>query len=133
MNCELIQSQLTALLDGELPPDSAAEIERHLAACPGCVQIHAELLAARKMAAAWNVDAPETYARVMQAVAADDQSVLLDEVRLLRTEMAELRAAVAALRRRLSSRPETQWTLPSRDSSKDYPRMENDPWNLIRS
>ena len=134
MNCDVVQSQLTALLDGELPPDSAAAAEKHLADCPGCAQSRSDLAAVKETASSWNVDAPDTYARVMQSVAADDQSVLLDEVRLLRAEMAELRAEVAALRRRLSPRPETLWTLPDRlDSPKDYPRMENDPWNLIRS
>ncbi len=134
MNCELVQPRLTALLDGHLGGELAAEIARHLADCPACTQAHAELLAVKEMASAWNVNAPDTHARVMQAVAHDSESALLDEVRLLRTEMAELRAEVAALRRRLSPRPETLWTLPDRlDSQKDYPRMENDPWNLIRS
>lgn len=133
MNCEPVHSRLTALLDSELPPDTAAEIERHLSDCPGCAQTQAELAAVRDMAMAWSADAPDISARVMQAIVADDHSLLLDEVRLLRAEMAELRAEVAALRRRLSPRPETLWMLPGHDSPKDYPRMENDPWNLVRS
>ncbi len=133
MNCELVQSQLTSLLDGELPPNSAAEVEHHLANCPGCAQAQADLRAVSEMASAWKMDAPDISARVMLAVAADDQGLLLDEVRLLRTEMSELRAEVAALRRQLSPRPETLWMLPGRDSPKDYPQTENDPWNLIRS
>ena len=133
MNCELVQSRLTALLDGELPPDSAAEIERHMADCPGCVQAHAALAAVREMASAWSLDAPDISARVMQSVAAEEQSALLGEIRLLRTEIAELRAEVAALRRRLP-RTEPQWMPPGLfDSPQDYLRMENDPWNLIRS
>ena len=133
MNCELAQSRLTALLDGELAGDTAAETERHLADCPACAQARAGLAAVREMATAWGMDAPDIGARVMQAVIADDQHTLLDEMRGLRTEMAELRAEVAALRRQISPRPETLWTLTGRDSPKDYPRMENDPWNLIRS
>lgn len=133
MNCEKVQSQLTALLDGELAEDMAAAVEQHLADCPGCAQAHSELAAVREMTAAWAVDAPDISPRVMQAVAADDQSLLLDEMRRLRTEMADLRAEVAALRRHLPPRPETLWTPLGRDSPKDYPRMENDPWNLIRS
>ena len=131
MNCELMQPHLTALLDSELPPGRAAEIERHLTDCPGCTQVHADFAAVREIAMAWDVDAPDISARVMQAIAADEQSLLLDEVRLLRAEMAGLRAEVAALHRRLP-RSEMQWTLPSRDSPQDYSRMENDPWNLIR-
>ena len=134
MNCELVQPRLTALLDGQLGGELAAEIARHLANCPVCTQAHAELLAVKETASSWNVDAPDISARVMQAVAHDSENALLDEVRLLRAEMAELRAEVAALRRRLSPRPETLWTLTDRlDSPKDHPRMENDPWNLIRS
>ena len=133
MNCDIVQSQLTALLDGELSPDAAADTEQHLAGCPGCSQARTDLAGIRRMASAWEVNTPDISARVMQAVAADDQHLLLDEIRLLRTEMAELRAEIAALRRRLLPRPETLWTLPGRDSPKDYPRMENDPWNLIRS
>lgn len=134
MNCDIVQSQLTALLDGELPAEMAAEMGRHLADCPGCSQVRAETLAVKDMASVWDVVAPDVSAHVMQAITADDQSLLLDEVRLLRVEMAELRAEVAALRRQLSPRPETLWTLPGRfDTAKDYPQMENDPWNLIRS
>ncbi len=139
MNCELVQSHLAALLDGELPPNLAAESDRHLANCPVCAQTYAELAGVREMASAWTVDAPDISARVMQAIVADDQAVLLDELRLLRTEMAELRAEVAALRRQLPPRAETPWTPPGRFENtkdyppKDYPPMENDPWNLIRS
>lgn len=133
MNCELIQSQLTALLDGELPAERAAEIGRHLADCPGCSQVRTETLAVKDMAAVWDVVAPDVSARVMQAVAADDQNLLLGELRLLRTEMEALRAEVATLRRQLA-RSETPWMPPARyDSAKDYSKTENDPWNLIRS
>ena len=109
-------------------------MERHLAGCPACAQARAETLTVKEMASAWGVDAPDISPRVMQAAAADDQHALLDEMRRLRAEMAELRAEVASLRRRISPRPEILWTLPSHlDSPQDYPRMENDPWNLVRS
>lgn len=137
MNCELVRSQLAALLDGELTADTAAAAEWHLAACPTCTQAHADLAAVREMAAAWEVDTPDISARIRQAIAAEDQSLLLDEVRGLRTEMEALRAEVVALRRQLSRpelpRTEGAWTPPSRENAKDYSRMENDPWNLIRS
>ena len=134
MNCENLQSRLTALLDGELPEDEAAAAERHLAGCSGCTQARAELLAVKKMASAWNTDVPDTSARVLAAIAAGDQRLLLDEVRLLRTEMEALRSEVTMLRRQLSPRSEPSWTPSARcDPPKDYPQMENDPWNLIRS
>ena len=134
MNCDLIQSRIIALLDGELSPDAAADTERHLADCPACNQRRAELVAVKEAASAWNMDAPDISVRVMSAIAADDQHLLLDEIRLLRTEMADLRAEVAALRRQTARRIETPWPPSSRfDEQKDYQKLENDPWNLIRS
>lgn len=131
MTCDTCRSQLTALRDGELAPGAAAEAERHLAACPGCAQAWADLAAVREMADAWTVDAPDITTRVMQAVVSDDQSLLLDEMRCLRAEMQDLRAEVAALRHQLSRRADPPvWTPPARS---DYPRMESDPWNSIRS
>ena len=35
--CEEILGFLWAYLDGELPPPTVAEFERHLAVCPSCV------------------------------------------------------------------------------------------------
>jgi len=131
MTCDTCQSQLTALRDGELAPEAAAEAERHLAACPACAQARAGLAAVGEMADAWAVDAPDITGRAMSAIASDDQNLLLDEMRRLRTEMQDLRAEVTALRRQLSRRADPSlWTPPARS---DYPRMENDPWNLTRS
>ncbi|MBN1418509.1 MAG: zf-HC2 domain-containing protein [Planctomycetes bacterium] len=45
--CEEIRGDLSAYLDGELPSASAAEIERHLAGCPGCRE---ELATLRRVA-----------------------------------------------------------------------------------
>ncbi len=137
MTCDTLYPQLSALLDGELALESVAEAERHLSTCPQCAQARADLAAVREMAAAWTVDAPDISQRVMQAVASDDQSLLLGEMKRLRAEMESLREEVAALRRQLSSRRADLplWTPPSRSdySMADYPRMENDPWNLTRS
>jgi mycothiol system anti-sigma-R factor len=38
MNCSAVASWLDALLDGELDPKNAAEVEAHLATCPACKQ-----------------------------------------------------------------------------------------------
>lgn len=131
MTCDAIQSRLTALLDGELPPETASEMERHLAACPECAQALAELAAIGELADAWPMDVPDITERVLQAVALDDQSLLLDEMRYLRAEMQELRTEVAALRRQLP-RPAAPpaWFPPAQP---DFSRLENDPWNLTRS
>ena len=111
MTCDSLRPHLTALLDGELVPEAAAEAERHLSACPACTQARADLAAVGEMAADWTIDAPGVSGRVMQAVTDDGQSLLLDEMRRLRTEMQELRAEVAALRRQLSHRADLSvWT-----------------------
>ncbi len=142
MTCEIMQSRLTALADGELTPETAAEVRLHLAACPDCAQAQAEETAVREMAASWDVDAPDIRTRVMQAISADAQCLLLAEMQLMRTEMEALRTEVealrtevAGLRRQLGRRAETPaWTPPARpEYTQDYPRMENDPWNLVRS
>lgn len=131
MTCDTLRPSLTALLDGELAPPAAAEAERHLADCPDCTSALADLSAVQQMADAWTVDAPDITGRVQRATASDDQSLLLDEMRLLRAEMQDLRAEVAALRGQLGRRADAPlWTPPARP---DYPRTENDPWNLTRS
>jgi anti-sigma factor RsiW len=131
MTCDSLQPQLMALLDGELAPEAAAEAERHLAVCPDCALLRADLAAVLGMASAWTIDAPDISDRVMQAVTDADQRLLLDEMRRLRAEMQELRAEVAALCRQLSRRADLPaWTPPARP---DFSRMENDPWNLTRS
>ena len=130
MTCDKLRPHLTALMDGELVPEAAAEAERHLASCPGCAQARAGLAAAQEMAAAWTLDLPDITGRVMQAAASDDQSSLLEEMRRLRAEMQDLRAEVAALRSQLSRCADLSlWTPPARPN---YSRMENDPWNLTR-
>ena len=130
MTCDKLRPHLTALVDGELAPEAAAEAERHLASCPDCAQARAGLAAVQEMTAAWTLNSPDITGRVMQAAASDDQSLLLEEMRRLRAEMQDLRAEVAALRSQLSRRADPPlWTPPARP---DYSRMENDPWNLTR-
>ncbi len=135
MTCDTFFSQLTALLDGELSPEAAAEAERHLAACRECAQEWAVIAEMRGMTNIWTVDAPDITERVLSAVAADDQQRLLEEMQRLRAEMQELRAEVSALRRQLAARSEMSWMPPARtkDSRIVYSRMETDPWNLTRS
>ena len=130
MTCDKLRPHLTALMDGELAPEAAAEAERHLASCPDCAQARDGLAAVQEMTAAWTLNSPDITGRVMQAAASDDQSLLLEEMRRLRAEMQDLRAEVAALRSQLSRRADPPlWTPQARP---DYSRMENDPWNLTR-
>jgi len=131
MTCEIAQPQLTALGDGELTREAAEAVESHLATCTDCARLRTEIITVRERAAAWTVTMPDLDNRVMQAIMFDDQRLLLDEMRLLRAEIEGLRAEVSVLRRQLSSRLEMpQWTPSTRS---DYPKMENDPWSLVRS
>ena len=132
MACESIQSRLTALADGEFAPDAAAaEVQRHLEACQACAGAYSESLRVREMADAWHVDTPDISARVQSAIAADEQRSLLAEMQRLRREMEGLRAEVSVLRRQLAARPQLPlWSPPRRGHQ---PKMENDPWNLVRS
>src|ERR1041384_545756 len=43
MNCEQIQDDLSAYVDGELPPARKPEIHAHVAGCPACQRRVAEL------------------------------------------------------------------------------------------
>ena len=132
MICEIVQMQLTALADGELAPETAAEIQRHLEACQACTGVYSESLQVREMAGAWRVDTPDVSARISSAIAADEQRLLLAEMQGLRREMEGLRDEVSVLRRQLASiRPQMPlWSPPRRVH---HPKMENDPWNLVRS
>lgn len=72
--CETYLELLSASLDGTLTPGEAAQLEAHLAACPQCRALKAELEAVH--AALQNlptVEAPAgLYDRIMEAVAADN-------------------------------------------------------------
>ncbi len=131
MTCDVLQVQLTAWQDGELPPETAAKIEAHLASCTQCTQSLAELSAVGEKADVWTVDAPDLTERILSAVDQNEQILLLDEIRALRGEMQALRVEVSDLRRRLSRRDDPLAWFPS--AKPDFSRMENDPWNLIRS
>ena len=132
MTCDEVQPQLTALEDGELVPEHAAEIGAHLTSCSACAEARTELAGVRRVAAAWAVDVPDIADRVQRAVAPDE--AVLGELRLLRSEMRALREEVAALRRHLP-RPFDPYALPSAPgpARPDSARMEDDPWNSARS
>ena len=53
--------RLCAYLDGELPPVERAEVEAHLAACPACTALLADLAAVDAAAASLPAEAPEGY------------------------------------------------------------------------
>jgi anti-sigma factor RsiW len=53
--------RLCAYLDGELPPGERAEVEAHLAACPACTALLADMTAVDAAAASLPADAPEGY------------------------------------------------------------------------
>ena len=53
--------RLCAYLDGELPPGERAEVEAHLAACPACTALLADMAAVDAAAASLPAEAPEGY------------------------------------------------------------------------
>ena len=53
--------RLCAYLDGELPPGERAEVEAHLAACPACATLLADMTAVDAAAASLPAEAPEGY------------------------------------------------------------------------
>ena len=71
MNCDDRTLQLNALLDGELPATEAAELTAHLASCPQCSRLLAELGALRAALADTfpeEVISPEFHARIAGAI-----------------------------------------------------------------
>jgi Putative zinc-finger len=66
MSCTPIRDQLPGLLYGELTPDEAAAVRKHLAVCPACRKEHGELQRLRQAldaapAAVAAVDLPALY------------------------------------------------------------------------
>ena len=55
------RERLSAYLDGELPPVERAEVTAHLAACPDCAAVLADLAAVDAGAARLPAEAPEGY------------------------------------------------------------------------
>jgi hypothetical protein len=53
--------RLCAYLDGELPPGERAEVEAHLAACPACTALLADMAAVDAAARSLPAEAPEGY------------------------------------------------------------------------
>ena len=98
MRCDEAQTQLTALLDGELAPEAVDALKSHLAVCAPCSQAHDEMQAALEMAAAWQVEGGDVLAAVQQQIYRDDMRALLLEMKRLQGEVAALRAEVAELK-----------------------------------
>lgn len=59
MNCELAHERIVMAAYGELPDDTAHELDRHLATCAGCAQEKEQLQAMRLLADAYPVQEPE--------------------------------------------------------------------------
>jgi anti-sigma factor RsiW len=59
MNCELAHERIVMAAYGELPDDTAHELDRHLATCPACAHEKEQLLALRLLADAYPVQEPE--------------------------------------------------------------------------
>lgn len=58
MKCPEVQDHLSAWLDGELPPEASARVDRHLEACDACRRELAKLEALEQALAALPAPAP---------------------------------------------------------------------------
>lgn len=78
MSCADYNESLNALLDGELPPDQAATLASHLAACLACTRTLAELAELRAgLAQAVPEEAPlELQARIEALLATDGANII---------------------------------------------------------
>lgn len=74
-NCQDIQPELAAYVDGELTPPQRAEVDAHLASCPRCQQELAELkaLAAGLAALPKRQPAPQFLADIRRKIARGDK------------------------------------------------------------
>lgn len=62
-NHPLEQEELMAYLDGELPPEKAAQASSHLETCAECRNLAADLQGVSRRLMEWQVEAPETFGR----------------------------------------------------------------------
>jgi predicted anti-sigma-YlaC factor YlaD len=113
MRCEEVQTQLPALLDGELTSETTAIIEAHLAGCADCSAARDEIRAVLAMTQAWSVEGGEILAEVQQQIHQDAMHALLREMKQLRSEVEGLRAEVAELKSQAARRAAT----PGRESA----------------
>lgn len=74
MTCDAIRAALSALLDGEAAGTGAAELEAHLAGCPGCRDWHARAERVTQAVRLHPAEVPDLTATVFAAVAADRQA-----------------------------------------------------------
>ena len=59
MKCQIAQEQIVAAAYGELAEEQARELERHVAACPECAEVHEQMLALKTLADAHPVLEPD--------------------------------------------------------------------------
>ncbi len=61
-----VEEELSALLDGDLSPERAAELEAHLAACPDCAALRDDLRRTQDLLAGLAVQAPRDFVPRLQ-------------------------------------------------------------------
>ena len=80
--CDQALESLSARLDGALPPEEEAELEEHLARCPDCRALAADLAAIHDaMPGLYQEPPAELKERVMEQIRAERAPVSLDEAR----------------------------------------------------
>ena len=131
IKCDEMRPQIAAMLDRDLTPTDAAEVEAHMKECAACAKVLDDYRAL-KMAAAQSSapDAVSLWARIDSAIADTPDIDMLAEMRLMRQEMQAMREEVAALRRELAKRPAAP---PTRTplSLSDAPGRSTKPYQLV--
>jgi predicted anti-sigma-YlaC factor YlaD len=130
MRCEEVQTQLSALLDGELTSETAAVIEGHLAGCMRCSEARNEISALLEMTTEWNIAGGDVLTPVRQQIQQDTLHALLLEMQRLRSEVDSLRTEFAELKSRAARLGPT----PGRESSLlrfPYAAAQNVPRTIL--
>jgi predicted anti-sigma-YlaC factor YlaD len=104
IRCDEVQTQGTALLDGELTPEAASAIEAHLAVCAACSESYHKMRTALELAKAWQVEGGDVLVAVQQQITQDEMHSLRLEMKRLCGEVAALRAEVTELKRQEAHR-----------------------------
>ncbi len=70
MDCEKIEAQLSAYIDGEMPEKDATAIGEHIATCSDCAQAEQVLRKTSRLLKSWeNVPAPDVFCEALLAKA----------------------------------------------------------------
>jgi predicted anti-sigma-YlaC factor YlaD len=97
MTCDEVRVALSARLDGEDPPRSAAEVDEHTRTCPECQEWLGRAERVNRTVRTAPADVPDLTAPILAAVAADRRSRAAARAAAVAGRRQVLRVAVAVL------------------------------------